>query len=301
MIGEELPPNAGAKTAKQKVGLVGVGRMGTGIGLSLLRRQLELHIKANKNRAGADRLTSAGACEHSSMAELARQVSAVVLSLPSSREVEKVCLAQDGLFVHMSRGDLIIDCTTSYPASTIALAQQAQKSGLHFIDAPVTRSPEQAEFGLLNAIVGSSDALFPVAEGILSAFCESVFHVGNVGQGHKLKLVYNSMTMGIAAVAGEVCQFANGLDIDLVTLRSLVSRGSTNSGIFQAFAAFLLGEKPDVLAISIANAAKDIECAVRLANESSVSVPVLSAAAASLNAAVLGGKAELTLPHLSHK
>lgn len=296
----ELLPNARPKAANQKIGLIGVGRMGTGMGLCLLRHQVELHIKANKSRFGADRLAAAGALEHPSMAELAPHVSAVVLSLPSSREVEAVCLGQDGLFVHMSRGGLIIDCTTSYPGSTVALAEQAQKRGLAFIDAPVTRSPEQAELGLLNAIVGSNETLFPAAEGILATFCETVLHVGDVGKGHELKLVYNSMTMGIAAVASEVCQFANALGLDLVTLRSLVSRGSTNSGIFQAFVAFLLGEKPDVLAVSIANSAKDIGCAVRLAGESAVSVPILTATAHKLNNAVAGGKGELTLPHLSH-
>ncbi len=273
--------------------------MGTGMGISLLRHQIELHIKANKNRLGADRLIDAGAHEHPSIADLAQHVSAVVLSLPSSREVEAVCLGEDGLFVHMARGGLIIDCSTSYPASTVALAEQAQKRGVSLIDAPVTRSPEQAELGLLNAIVGSNEKLFPVAEGILAAFCETVLHVGDVGQAHKLKLVYNGMTMGIAAVAAEVCQFARGVDVDLVTLRSLASRGSTNSGIFQAFVAFLLGEKPDVLAISIANSAKDIECAVRLATESAVPVPVLAAAAHKLNVSVVAGEGELTLPHLS--
>ncbi|MCK1641434.1 NAD(P)-dependent oxidoreductase [Bradyrhizobium sp. 157] len=273
--------------------------MGTGMGISLLRHQIELHIKANKNRFGADRLTNAGAHEHPSIAELAQHVSAVVLSLPSSNEVEAVCLGQDGLFVHMPPGGLIIDCSTSYPTSTVALADEAQRRGVSFIDAPVTRSPEQAELGLLNAIVGSNEKLFPVAEGILAAFCETVLHVGDVGQGHRLKLVYNSMTMGIAAVVAEVCQFAHGLDIDLVTLRSLVSRGSTNSGIFQAFVAFLLGEKPDVLAISMANSAKDIDCAVRLADESAVSVPVLVAVAHKLNLSVMAGKGELTLPNLS--
>ncbi len=107
------------------------------------------------------------------------------------------------------------------------------------------------------------------------------------------------MTMGIAAVAAEVCQFGCGPDIVLVMLRSLVSRGSTNTGIFQGFVAFLSGEKPDVLAISIVNSAKDINCAVRLAGESAVSVPVLAAAAHKLNVEVIAGKGELTLPHLS--
>lgn len=299
MIGEASSPNVLPETSKLRIGLIGTGRMGTGMGISLLRRQTELHIKANKNRFGADRLTRAGALEHPSIADLTQHVSAVVLSLPSSREVEAVCLGQDGLFVHMPQGGLIIDCSTSYPASTVALAEEAQKRGLSLLDAPVTRSPEQAELGLLNAIVGSNEELFPAAKGILSAFCETVLHVGAVGQGHKLKLVYNSMTMGIAAVAAEVCEFAHGLDVDLKTLRSLVGRGATNSGIFQAFAAFTLGKKPDVLAISIANSAKDIECAVRLAGESAVPVPVLAAAAHKFNVSVVAGKGELTLPHLA--
>ncbi|WIW50589.1 NAD(P)-dependent oxidoreductase (plasmid) [Bradyrhizobium sp. 62B] len=300
MTDEKSVAGAGRNTAKQRIGLIGVGRMGSGMGISLLRRQFELHIKANIHRHGADRLAAAGAYEHPSVAELSQHVTTVVLSLPSSREVEAVCLGPDGLFLHMPCGGLIIDCTTSYPASTVALAERAQKRGLGFVDAPVTRSPEQAELGLLNAIVGSNEALFPAAERILAAFCETVLHVGDVGQGHTLKLVYNSMTMGTAAVAAEVCQFADALNIDLVTLRSLVSRGSTNSGIFQAFVAFLLGEKPDVLAVSIANSAKDIECAVRLADKNAVSVPVLAAAAHKLSVSAAAGKGELTLPHLSY-
>ncbi|WP_083519289.1 NAD(P)-dependent oxidoreductase [Bradyrhizobium jicamae] len=189
MIGEESSPNVVPKTTKQRIGLIGAGRIGTGIGISLLRHQLELYIKANRNRFGADRLSNAGAHEHPSIAELAQHVSAVVLSLPSSNEVEAVCLGQDGLFVHMPRGGLIIDCSTAYPTSTVALADEARKRGVGFIDAPITRSPEQAELGLLNAIVGSNEKRFPVAEGIPAAFCETVLHVGEVGQGHKLKLV----------------------------------------------------------------------------------------------------------------
>ncbi|WP_456727158.1 NAD(P)-binding domain-containing protein [Bradyrhizobium sp. USDA 3397] len=83
------------------------------------------------------------------------------------------------------------------------------------LPAPVTRSPEQAEQGHLNAIVGSDENTFPAAARVLTAFCENIVHVGDIGQGHKLKLVYNSMTMGIAAVAAGACQFAEAIDVDL--------------------------------------------------------------------------------------
>ncbi|MDH2357309.1 NAD(P)-binding domain-containing protein [Bradyrhizobium sp. SSUT112] len=87
-----------------------------------------------------------------------------------------------------ARGGLMIDCSTSYLASTVALAEQAQKGGLSFIDAPVTRSPEQAELGRLYAILGSNEKRFPAAERILAAFCETVLYVGDVGRGHRSSL-----------------------------------------------------------------------------------------------------------------
>ncbi|SIK47731.1 3-hydroxyisobutyrate dehydrogenase/ 6-phosphogluconate dehydrogenase [Mycobacteroides abscessus subsp. abscessus] len=77
-----------------------------------------------------------------------------------------------------------------------------------------------------------------------------------------MKIVYNAMTMGISAVVAEACQLAASMDVDLHTLRSIVSMGSTNSGIFQKITEYLLEEDTTVLSISLENAAKDIRLAV---------------------------------------
>ncbi|MCK1727447.1 NAD(P)-binding domain-containing protein [Bradyrhizobium sp. 142] len=179
----ETPSTATPGKVGQRIGLIGAGRMGTGIGISLLRHGTELHIKVNRTRVGAERLTGMGAHEHTAISELARHVSAVVLSLPSSCEVEEVCLGQHGLFAHLPRESLILDCTTSYPASTLTLAEQAKKQALHFIDAPVTRSPEQAEQGRLNAIVGSDQNTFQSrlrksAQDVKWSFCLTTGTIG---------------------------------------------------------------------------------------------------------------------------
>ncbi len=288
-----------SEVAGQDIGLIGAGRMGTGIGISLLRHGANVRVKSNTNRAGIDRLIQLGAQECFSIAQLAGESKIVLLSLPSSREVEQVCLEQNGLFRNLAPNGLILDCTTSYPASTLALAEEAQKHGLYFVDAPVTRSPEQAEQGRLNVIVGADAKTFARAAGILAAFCEGIVHAGSVGTGHKLKLVYNGMTMGLAAVAAETCQLADALDVDLDILRTIVSRGSTNSGIFQKFAAFLLNEEPDALSISIATAAKDAGYALQLAGEANITALVLASASQKLQAAINAGKGELTLPHVA--
>lgn len=283
----------------KKIALIGAGRMGTGMGLCLLRHGAKLYVKTNNNRKGIDRLIENGAIQTPTIPALTANAQTIILSLPSSLEVEAVCLGPDGLFAHLPAGSLIIDTTTANPKSTLALYNEAKKRGIAFVDAPVTRSPEHAEQGKLNAIVGAKETIYPQVRNILSAFCETVTHVGEVGSGHKMKLIYNGMTMGLAAVSAEICQLAERLDVDLDTLRSIVARGSTNSGIFQKFAAFMLGEEPDALSISIANAAKDIAGTLALAEDVQTPVPVLAAASEKLESAKAGGNEALTLPHLA--
>ena len=60
---------------------------------------------------------------------------------------------------------------------------------------------------------------------MLSAFCEAIVIAGPVGSAHKLKIVNNALSMSLAAVAAEVCVLSERLEIDVKTLRALVSRG----------------------------------------------------------------------------
>lgn len=283
----------------QIIGLIGAGRMGTGMGLCLLRHGASLSVKSNIRREGIESLKQAGASEVNFVQEIAKNSNIIVLCLPSSREVEHVCITE-GLFKDLKSGDLVIDCTTAMPSSTLCLAEEAKKYGVTFVDAPVTRSPEHAREGKLNAMVGADEETFQKAVKVLSAFCESVTRVGNVGDGHKMKLVYNGMTLGIAAVAAETCQIAERVGVDLDTLRQIVARGSTNSGIFQKMAAFQLGELPDTLAVTITTAAKDIDYATQAATEAGLSPSVLISALAKYQAAIAAGRGEETLPHLAN-
>ncbi|MEX3953356.1 NAD(P)-dependent oxidoreductase [Paraburkholderia sp. EG287A] len=280
------------------IALIGVGRIGTGIGINLIRHGARLHVMANKNRNGVDCLLKLGASECMSVAEMAK-IGIVVLSLPSSTEVESICQPPNGLFAYLLSGSVIIDCSTSKPSSTHALAKDAARSGIHFVDSPVTRSPEQALQGKLNALVGADLHIYPTVSGVVASFCEGIIHAGGVGAGHKLKLIYNGMTMGIAAVVAETCQLAKKSDIDLRLLRDIVSQGSTNSGIFQKFVTFLLSEDRDVLSVSITNASKDIGYTLELAEQEEIVLPTLNMASQKLQTAVSLGDGLLTLPHIA--
>ena len=63
--------------------------------------------------------------------------------------------------------------------------------GALFVDAPLARTPVEAEQGRLNTMVGADDAVFARLKPVLSAFCENVIHAGPPGHGHTLKLINN--------------------------------------------------------------------------------------------------------------
>ena len=63
------------------------------------------------------------------------------------------------------------------------------RKGTRYVDAPLARTPKEAEEGRLNTMVGADDKTFAQLKPVLSAYCENVIHVGPPGHGHMLKLV----------------------------------------------------------------------------------------------------------------
>lgn len=108
------------------VGFVGVGLMGHGMAKNLVEKGHSLTIVGNRNRAPVEDLVGRGAVEADSVAELTRRSKVIFLCLPGSPEVERV--VAEALEAGVS-GKIIVDCSTSNPVSTRALAAQVSKAG----------------------------------------------------------------------------------------------------------------------------------------------------------------------------
>jgi 3-hydroxyisobutyrate dehydrogenase-like beta-hydroxyacid dehydrogenase len=156
------------------------------------------------------------------------------------------------------KGLVLIDCTTSEPVSTDRIVAECKAKGVSFVDAPLARSPKEAEEGRLNAMVGAEPDVFPSVEPVLKAFCENIFHVGGPGAGHKTKLVYNFLTMGQTALIAEALAAAAKAGLDLDAFCKVVSAGGANSGIFQMVAPSALAGTYDGLKFGLDLARKDL-------------------------------------------
>jgi 3-hydroxyisobutyrate dehydrogenase-like beta-hydroxyacid dehydrogenase len=155
--------------------------------------------------------------------------------------------------------------------------------GATLVDAPLARTPKEAEEGRLNTMVGAEPGDFRALEPVLKAFCENVFHVGPPGSGHVLKLVNNMLAMTIACATAEAMAVAAKAGLDLDKAYDVVSAGGVNSGVFQMMTAKALKEGDlDGFKFGIANALKDLGYYTRMTAGLPVPSPIGAATHQSL-------------------
>ncbi|MDE2359017.1 MAG: NAD(P)-dependent oxidoreductase, partial [Betaproteobacteria bacterium] len=135
---------------RPKIGFVGIGLMGHGIAKNLVAKGYPLVLKLHRNRAGAQDLLAAGATEAVSHAALARESDIVILCVTGAPEVEEVVLGAEGLASGAKAGLVIVDTSTSEPATTARIRDALAPKGVRFVDAPLARTPVEAELGRLN-------------------------------------------------------------------------------------------------------------------------------------------------------
>ena len=243
----------------ERVGFAGTGLMGRGMAKNILAAGFPLAVVAHRSRAPVKDLVQRGATELPSYRQLAADSDLVLICVTGTPEVESIVHEPDGLLEGAHAGLIVVDCSTSEPASSARIAAALAKRSAAFVDAPLARTPAEAEAGRLNTMVGATQADFARVRPVLAACCENIFHMGAIGAGHKTKLIYNLITMGYAALISEALCACAANGVDLKRFADLVSAGGANSGIFQLIVPKAI-EHGDCsgLNFSLANAEKDL-------------------------------------------
>lgn len=241
-----------------EIGFIGAsGMMGHGMAKNLQARGHTLHLTLRQRREPVADLLAAGALEAATPAELARTSEVVFLCVTGSPEVEAVLGGPDGVLAGARPGLIVVDCSTSEPASTAVLRERAASAGVVLVDAPLGRSPVQAEAGMLNVMVGAEPEVFARIEPLLRCFAENVFHVGGPGAGHTIKLLNNFIAQAICNATAEALGVAARAGVEPKKLIEVISGGPVNCGLIQMMAPALDG-RLDGLKFSLDNARKDV-------------------------------------------
>jgi 3-hydroxyisobutyrate dehydrogenase-like beta-hydroxyacid dehydrogenase len=245
--------------AKPRIGFIGLGLMGHGMAKNLVTKGFPLTVRVNRNRAPLADILAAGAKEVATNADVARASDIVVLCVTGAPQVEEIVFGKDGLAAGAKAGLVIVDTSTSEPATTTKMRELLAAQGVKFVDAPLARTPVEAEAGRLNIMVGADDATFAQLKPVFAAFCENIIHAGPAGHGIVLKLINNFVAQAICTATAEACAAAAKSGLSIRKLHEVISAGAVNSGLFQMIVGRMLeGGDLTGLKFTLVNAAKDL-------------------------------------------
>lgn len=242
----------------QSIGFIGIGLMGHGMAKNLLAKGHALSFLVHRNRSNIGDLAAQGGKELKTPSEIMAASDIVILCVTGTPQVEANVYGENGLLQAARKGQVVIDCSTSQPDSTDRIRADFDRKGVRFVDAPLARTPQHAEEGKLNCMVGADAQTFEAVKPVLEKFCENIVHAGAPGSGHKIKLVYNFVAMGHAAITCEALAACAKVGIDLGVFHQLVSAGGANSAMFQMLVPKAIKGDLTGLQFTLANAKKDI-------------------------------------------
>ncbi len=281
----------------ETIGFVGVGLMGHGMARNLIGAGYRLTIIAHRNRAPVDDLVGLGAVEAESLAELAATSSVIHICAPGSPQVEAIVTE---MLPVLKPDSVIVDCSTSNPTSTIALAARLREAGCHMADAPLGGTPVQAESGELSTMIGADDAVFARLRPVIGAWAATIVHLGASGTGHKMKLLNNFLSLGYGALYSEALALAEKVGISTAQFDSVIRGSRMDCGFYQTFMGYAIDGNRESHKFTLTNALKDMTYLETMADDAATANPIGNAVKNSYAMAVSanGDGAEDYVPHM---
>ncbi|HLH97656.1 MAG TPA: NAD(P)-dependent oxidoreductase [Xanthobacteraceae bacterium] len=252
-------------TKRERIGIVGVGRMG----LAMLKHLVKRGYAVTACDLDAGQLTkarAAGAAVADSPAALARTSDFVILGVGYTDEVTAVVHGESGLVATLQAGSIIAISSTVSPYTVQAIDVAARPKGIGVLDAPICRGRWAADDGTLLAMVGGAPEVVERGRPVYSCFCSDYAHLGEVGHGQVGKTMNNLLLWINSIGLIEAGRLAETTGIDLTKLRAALQISSGASAALN-----------DWDMITFTWALKDMQVVAEMTDKSGLSLPITGA------------------------
>ena len=141
------------------------------------------------------------------------QADIVFSMLPGGAQIKQLYMENQKLFSFLTKGSLIVDCSTASPQSVCEVYEVAKKQGLRFLSIPVSGGTKGAKEGTLTFMAGGEEQDLKSAEPLLKLLGKNIFYAGGPGAGQAVKIC-NNMLLAIHMI-GTCEAFALGQALGL--------------------------------------------------------------------------------------
>ena len=269
-----------------KIGFIGLGQMGKHMAMNMLKSGAELTVTDLKKDV-FPQFEQKGVRTTANLAEVA-QADIVFLSLPGTQAVQDVLVGRNGIMDKLGKGQIVVDLSTMSYTATLELAKRLEARGVSFLDAPVSGMESRAQEGTLTVMCGGSEKVLETVRPFLNCIGNKILYMGGTGSGQLTKLI-NQLLFDInAAALAEVLPMAVKLGLDPEKVGQVVNSGTGKSYASEFFLPRILKNSfSDGYAMK--HAYKDLVSGAEISANLCIPMPVLGAATATYQAALLKG------------
>lgn len=212
----------------KKIGFIGVGIMGKSMVRNLRKAGYEVAIYT-RTKAKAEDVIAEGAVWCDTAAECAKGRDVVITIVGYPKDVEEVYFGDYGIIANADPGTYVIDMTTTSPRLAVRIWEEAEKAGLHAVDAPVTGGDTGAKAGTLTILAGGKKEDFDACVPVFEAMGKNINYEGKAGNGQHTKMCNQIAIAGALAGACEAMVYAKNTGLDVDTMLKSISTGAAGS------------------------------------------------------------------------
>jgi 2-hydroxy-3-oxopropionate reductase len=216
----------------EKVGFIGLGIMGKPMVSNLYKAGLEVMVNdLDENIAKEIETASKGLVKFADKETIGAECKVIMCILPSAGIVDNILFGEGGLAKTMKPGTIFVDFSSETSGQSKDHAEKLAKTGVKFIDAPVSGGEPGAINGTLSIMVGAEEEDFNAVKPYFDILGGSAVLIGGTGSGSVTKLVNQAIVNLNIATVGEAFTFAAKAGVDPEKVYNAIKGGLAGSQV----------------------------------------------------------------------
>lgn len=280
-------------TTAQRIGFVGVGRMGANMARHLRDDGYMVSTVYDIQRGVAESLAGElECCAPENLADVTALSDTIITVVTDDDGMRQIFSESGDSLLMGAGGKVFINCATVTPNIHVEVEALAEKAGAESLEACMASSITQARNGTLYLMCGGREDVFRRMDPLLKSLSASRLYIGAAGTAAQVKalvnMVMNINTAGLAESLG----LGSALGIDLEMLQMVFSQTGANSRVLETDGEDMMNRDHETY-YSAAHAAKDAGIALALARDFGIELPLAQATKARYDEMVSIGKGSL--------
>jgi len=261
--------------SEMEIGLIGLGRMGTGIAKSLLRSGHRLTV-FNRTRARAESLQSDGANIAGSVAEACRS-SVVLTMVADDAALEALVFGESGVLSSLRKDSIHVSLSTISVALSDRLSAEHAKAGQQFVAAPVFGRPEAAESAKLSVVAAGPSASVQRCKPLFESMGPKLLVVGErPSMANVVKLCGNFLIAAVLESLAESLTFARKSGVDPQMLLDFLTTTMFTAPVYKSYGELIVQGKHEPAGFALPLGLKDVRLVLQAAESAGVPMPIAS-------------------------